>query len=169
MINADSSDANSSDEDSDNGDFEIIQECSKTPQIEKAELHEFIVKIRKVIIIFLLSPTKMDDVFTKYCKEKFQKEFMLILNVKTRRNALLDMLERFALLQNCVRNSLVDINSDIIFNKSELKLLFEKITGLQLIKVAVKSLFQRDATLYTAVYLYLFILRPLYIFNVFTE
>ena len=109
----------STDEEADSGDFGITQENSKKPEFTKVKLRNLITKISIVVKMFRKLPTKMDDVFTKYCMEEFKKE--VILDVKTRWNALLDMLERFVLLQNCVRNSLINIHTDIIFTEKMFK------------------------------------------------
>lgn len=83
-------------------------------------------------------------------REEFGKEIMLILDVKTRWNSLLGMLERFFFVQNSVRKSLIDINSNISFTEAELKLLSETISALQPLKVAVEALCSEDANIYVA-------------------
>lgn len=65
---------------------------------------------------------------------KINLEISLILDVKTRWNSLLTMLDCFHLLQNCVRKSLIDIKSSISFADSEINLLSEIISALQLLK-----------------------------------
>ena len=113
-------------------------------------MRSLIIKIRKTVKIFRRSPTKNDDIFLKHVKDEFGKEMQLILDVKTRWNSLLSMLERFFLVQNCIKKSLIDLNSKISFSDTELQLLSEIISALQPVKVAVENLCAQNINLYVA-------------------
>jgi hypothetical protein len=84
-----------------------------------------------------MSPTKNDDILQKYIQEEFGKELALILDVRTRWNSLLEMLERFYQVINATRKSLIDLKSD---TKSDEQLLMDIIAALQPIKAAVEQL-----------------------------
>ncbi|CAH1102217.1 unnamed protein product [Psylliodes chrysocephalus] len=103
--------------------------------LSNIELNGLITKIRKVVKIFSKSPTKNDKILQKHVKEEFNKEYSLILDCKTRGktrwNSSLAMLERFEMLRNCIRKSLIDIKSAINFTEDELELLSSTILALQ--------------------------------------
>ena len=143
---------NNESEDDDNEDkYEVVQE-EETNSDELRELQEksLIPKIHKTVKVFRLSPTKNNDNFVKNVEKKFGKEIGLILHVKTRWNSLLAMLDRFSLLQNCVRKSLIALKSDMSFTEAELELLSEIILALQPLKVAVETLCSENINLYVA-------------------
>ncbi|KAG0440927.1 hypothetical protein DMUE_1419, partial [Dictyocoela muelleri] len=63
------------------------------------------------------------------------------------------MLERFYILRSCVKKAIIDIKKteepeDL--TKDEIKILFELINALQLIKTTVEALCRRDSNLFTA-------------------
>lgn len=139
-------------------DFEIEYEAGGTIDqalpvptfLSNIELNGLITKIRKVVKIFRKSPTKNDKILQKHVKEEFNKEYSLILDCKTRWNSLLAMLERFEMLRNCIRKSLIDIKSEINFTEDELELLSSTILALQPVKAAVEQLCCEDANLFIA-------------------
>lgn len=89
--------------------------------------------------MFRRSPTK-NDILQKHVREEFKKELRLILDTKTRWSSMLAMLERFVELKNCIRKSLIDLNSDVTFPESEISLVANIISALQPVKVAVEAL-----------------------------
>jgi len=118
--------------------------------LQNVELYYLITKIRKVVRLFRKSPTRNDDVLQRYVKEITGRELSLILDCKTRWNSLLIMLERFLLLRDAVRKSLIDLKSDIFFTDNDLKLLSNVILALQPIKLAVETLCSENVNLYVA-------------------
>lgn len=97
-----------------------------------------------------MSPTKNDDVLQAYVKMSFGKEIILNLDCKTRWNSLLPMLKTFNKLRTCIQKSLIDLNSPIIFSEAEFNLLFETISVLEPIKLAVEAICRQDANLLMA-------------------
>ena len=69
--------------------------------------------VRKIINLFKKSPTRNDKLQT-YIMKDYNKNLVLIGDVKTRWNSLLQMVDRFLLLQNCVKKLLliVTLNSN---------------------------------------------------------
>ena len=104
---------------------------------------------------------KNDDYLQKYVKAEFQTDLVLILDVKTRWNSLLTMLEWFYKLRDCVRKALVDLNVDIYFSDSDIDLLLTTINALKPVKLAVDALCRRDANLLTADTTFVFMLHNL--------
>lgn len=152
------SDSDNEENEISNDNLEIEYEASGTIDqglpvpifLSNIELNGLITKIRKVVKIFRKSPTKNDKILQKHVKEEFNKEYSLILDCKTRWNSLLAMLERFEMLRNCIRKSLIDIKSEINFTEDELELLSSTILALQPVKAAVEQLCCEDANLFIA-------------------
>lgn len=115
-----------------------------------ANLSPLVTKIRSVIKIFRRSPTKNDQYLQKYVKLQFGKELNLQLDVITRWNSLLIMLERFYQLWYCVQKALIDLKSNIVFSEEELLLISEIIDALSPIKLAVEALCRRDSNILVA-------------------
>lgn len=109
-------------------------------------------KVRKVVKIFKRSPTKNDVFLQKYVKEQEgpKKELALILDCRTRWNSLLNMLERFYNLKNCIDKALIDIESEIKFSDNEWFIIKDLIANLQPFKLGVEALCRRESTLITA-------------------
>lgn len=147
-------DDDNDEDDEDNGEgFGIVQDMitdSHLNSFQNVQMNSLITKVRKVCKIFRKSPTKNDDTLQKHVKEEFGKELSLMVDSKTRWNSLLDMLERFLLIKDCVRKSLIDLKSGIQFTNDELTLLSDIILALQPIKVAVETLCREDVNLYIA-------------------
>lgn len=115
-----------------------------------ANLSPLVTKIRSVIKIFRRSPTKNDQYLQKYVKLQFGKELNLQLDVTTRWNSLLIMLERFYQLRYCVQKALIDLKSNIVFSEEDFLLISETIDALSPIKLAVEALCRRDSNLLVA-------------------
>lgn len=107
-------------------------------------------KIRKVVKMFRRSPSQNDECLQKYVKSEFGKEIMLLLDLITRWNTLLIMLERFYEVRYCVQKALIDLKSNITFSEDEFGLLFAAISTFMPIKLAVEAICRRDANLLTA-------------------
>ena len=146
------SDYDEDDENNDNG-LEIIQDIISDYQLisfQSVQIRSLITKIRKVSKLFRKSSQKNDDILQKHVKEEFGKNLSLTIDCKIRWNSLLAMLQRFWLIKDCVRKSLIDLKSDINFTSGELALLSDVIFALQPIKVAVEALCCENVNLYIA-------------------
>lgn len=117
--------------------------------LQNIKLTSLITKIRKVVKLFRKSPTK-NAVLQKHVREEFGKELSLILDSKTRWNSLLSMLERFSMIKDSVRKSIIDLKIEITFAGNELALLSDILLALQPIKLAIETLCSEKANLYTA-------------------
>lgn len=145
-IEDDGSDSESMDEE--NSAFEIEEESDNYE--EAHDIFPLIAKIRKVVKAFRNSPVKNDDILQKYVKEEFGEEFALILDVKIRWNSLFSMVERFHKLRNCIQKALIDLKSTIKFSESEFDTMYNIISTLLPIKLAVEAICQQGASLLTA-------------------
>lgn len=114
-----------------------------------ADVSRVIKKLRKIVKMFRRSSLK-NDILQKYVKETENKEKGLILDVKTRWNSLVDMLERFISLHDCIQKALIDLKSKISFTDEDFKVAEAVFLVLQPIKVSVEALCRRDANLITA-------------------
>lgn len=145
---------NDEDEDRDNeaDGMEIMYEVEPANQIQMTTNHDIysiVKKVRKVVKIFRRSPTK-NPILQTYVKEKHRKELSLILDCKTRWNSLVDMLERFVLLKDCIQKSLIDLNSPVVINDSEFQIMRDIIQCLEPVKLTVEAICRKDANLCTA-------------------
>uniref|UniRef100_A0A8D8YA29 BED-type domain-containing protein n=1 Tax=Cacopsylla melanoneura TaxID=428564 RepID=A0A8D8YA29_9HEMI len=113
-------------------------------------ISEVIKKVRKVVVHFKRSSTKNDTILQKYVRAEKGKELSLILDVKTRWNSLLDMIERFVLLKSCIQKALIDAKYQIKLEDCDFDVLKEIIGILAPIKLTVEALCRRDANLCTA-------------------
>lgn len=83
-----------------------------------------------------------------YVKEEKGEELSLLLEVKTRWNTLLTMLQRFIDSKTCIQESLIDLNHH--FKRFRIDLLVVIVTVLSSIKLTVEALCRQDANLCTA-------------------
>nr|CAI5846274.1 unnamed protein product [Callosobruchus analis]CAI5870182.1 unnamed protein product [Callosobruchus analis] len=112
-------------------------------------INTVIAKVRKVVRMFRKSPVSNHTLQT-YVAAKHHKEMVLILDTKTRWSSLLDMLERFSLLKDCIQKSLIDTSNSSSITDEDFKTIDVVIDVLRPIKLAVEALCQRDANLITA-------------------
>lgn len=130
--------------------LEVIEEDICVDEILNIDVKNLIIKIRKIIKKFRKSVTKNEEFLQKEVKEKFGKEKVLLLDVKTRWNSLLDALERFYELQECIRLAFRKLKIEFDFSETEMKLLQQIITALQPVKIASETLGLKQANLLTA-------------------
>jgi hypothetical protein len=100
--------------------------------------------------LFRRSPTKNDKTLEKYTVDDFGKAFSLILDSKTRWSSLHTMLERFMKLKNCIRKSLIDLDSKIKITDKEFDTISSVVACLASVKLALEALCRNDATLLSA-------------------
>lgn len=103
-----------------NTDLKVTVDINDLPHAEEIpEFREILEEVRKVVRFFRKSPTKYDTYLQKYVIEETGKELTLLLDCRTRWNSLLNMLERFYKLKNCVEKALIDVKSEIKFSDLE--------------------------------------------------
>lgn len=146
------SDADSDCEESENMEtMDRIEVCENNDFLEitnERDLHIMISKIRKTVRMFRKSPMK-NDLLQKQIRSDHGKELKLILDSKTRWSSLLDMLDRFTLLENSIKKALIDLNMLPILD-SEWQTIKGVVKVLQPIKLTVEALCRRDMDLYKA-------------------
>lgn len=149
-------DDSSSEDDSDEDDecefdeFSIFQTSSNEEvQITHSLIRPLIDKARKTVRKFRKAPLH-NEALQKYVQADFGKELHLILDCKTRWSSLQAMLERFVMLKNCIRKSLIDLKSKVSFEQWEFDRLLDITRALESLKLTVDAICRRDANLLTA-------------------
>lgn len=156
-------DVNDVDDDDDNNDDDIDEEdgngiiieldasiTTSNINIRHTGISSLVSKIRKVVKTFKNSPSKNDKYLQKYVREQLGKETALKLDIQTRWNSMLFMLEKFEEIKFCIQKALIDISSDIHFSDEEFNLLSSIIAALTPVKLTVDALCRKDANLLTA-------------------
>lgn len=144
------------DDDEDKQDLEGSIQFIQEPEAEEIleftanyDINYTITSVRKIVQIFRRSPIK-NRILQNYVKTKLGKELSLILDCKTRWNSLVDMLERFILLKDCIQKALIDLGNPVTISDTEFGLLSNIVSCLEPIKLTVEALCRRDANLCTA-------------------
>lgn len=109
-----------------------------------------ITNVRKIVKFFKRSPTKNELVLQKYVITEKGKELSLLLDVKTRWNSLLTMIERFVELKTCIKKALIDFNHPLTLEEHDFVLLEHMVQVLTPVKLTVEALCRRDSNLVTA-------------------
>lgn len=129
-----------------NDSFQLCENVDVIDLTEKQNINKTISKVRQIVRMFRKSPTK-NDILQRYIKAEHKKELKLILDCKTRWSSLVDMLQRFVLVQNSVKKSLIDLRIDSL-SDLEFKHIEEVACILQPVKVTVEALCARNMDLY---------------------
>jgi hypothetical protein len=132
----------------DDAGFEVSATTGNV-EVGHIELMPIISKVRSIVKMFRRSPLK-NDLFQKHVLADFAKELKLVLDSKTRWTSLLEMVERFVQLKNCVQNSLRDLESKIRMEETEWQAIEDLVRTLQPVKATVQALCRRDSDLFTA-------------------
>ena len=91
----------------------------------------------------------------------FHKELKLILDVKTRWNSLVEMLERFLELKTGILKSMIDLKEILNISEEEYAVMNAITISLQPIKVGIERLGRSNATLLDTEGVLIFILDNL--------
>ena len=100
--------------------------------------------------MFFEGRLKVQIAETQNQNSKSKSFFLTFLDCKTRWNSLLDMLERFLKVKDCIQKSSIDVKSALTFFEEEFCQVFIILDGLQPGKIAVESLCERNSNLVTA-------------------
>lgn len=153
------SDVDDDGDDDDEGSF--IVDCT-FPSVKIASNYkDLITKVQKIVKIFRKLPTKNDLILQKYIQEEHGKRLELILHCKTHWNSLVNMLEHFYIVRLCISKALIDLRSEIRFTEKEWFAINDLKNSPEPVKLGVKVLCRRDATLITAETTLRFILEKL--------
>ncbi|XP_062552035.1 uncharacterized protein LOC134217293 [Armigeres subalbatus] len=107
-------------------------------------------QIRKVIRIFRASPVK-NALLQEKISKVFGKSLKLLLDVRTRWNSTVTMLERFLKVWKCIDETLEDLGQkDFHLTKKDVESIQNLMSALQPIKLSSEALGRRDANLLTA-------------------
>lgn len=129
--------------------FNIMSEDDTPREItEKFKLAKIIDKIRESVKKFKYSPVKCDDILTKYLpKDKHNKTYSLIFDMKTRWSSTYKMLERFEIVGDGLPFALIAVKSDIQFSPSEMSIITSLTKYLKYISVTLSAMYSRKASL----------------------
>ncbi|XP_050339106.1 uncharacterized protein LOC126765534 [Bactrocera neohumeralis] len=112
---------------------------------DEFDIKKIIDKIRSVVRSFRKSPKK-NEILQKYVKMEFNKELQLILDCQTRWNSLLKMIERFHMLESCLKKAMVDLKADCL-KDFEFNIIKSIIKVLKPAELAIEALCRRDMNL----------------------
>lgn len=145
-----SDDVSSSNESSDDEDAALDIDSCRHNKIELSKnMKNIIQKIRGVISTICKSPVR-NDILQKHVMADFNKELCLLLDVKTRWNSLLTMLERFLKLLSPLRKCLIDLRINVTFSEEEISLCQSIVEALKPVRLLVQTLCAADCTLIIA-------------------
>ncbi len=130
------------------GSFVLAADVSVMRELPE-NLKNSVNKVRQIVKKFKNSPVK-NDVLQSYITDEFKSESQLKLDCKTRWSSLLDMCDRFCVLEKPIRKALVDVGDGLNIEEEELSIVLEIVDALKPVKAAVEALCRRDASLLTA-------------------
>lgn len=140
-----SSDEASSTENDD--EFNISNEEAR-PQIVD-DINNVMSETRSIIRFFRKSPLNT-IALQKHVVAEFGVELVLLLDVRTRWNSMLTMIERFLKLKNAIKKALIDLNSSQKWNEDNIAVVQKLQMILTPTKLAVEALSRQDANILTA-------------------
>lgn len=115
----------------------------------REDFKQILNNVRKIVNLFKKSAVR-NCVLQKHVKTEHGKELNLILDSQTRWNSITPMLERYLLLKNCIKKTLIDINWPDKLNEEENTKIQELVNVLKPIQLAVEALGARDCNLVTS-------------------
>jgi hypothetical protein len=140
----------------DDGAFEISMEPALSGASSSSELdmekHDLgvISQVRRIVKLFKRSPTRNEKSLQKYVVEEHGKELALQLDCKTRWNSVCTMLERFLLLEPCIKKALIDLRIPYAISARDVESLKTLVDCLKPVVLSVEAMCRRDATLLSA-------------------
>jgi hypothetical protein len=137
------------DEFSDSENYEIFDSDSDLIKFDEASINENLKCVRKIVRVFRTSAVK-NDLLQKYVKQEFGHEITLKLDVPTRWNSIICMLDAFFKLRHPIMKTLNDLNLEELIKNVDYALLENLKNSLEPIQLAVENLSRIDATLYSA-------------------
>jgi hypothetical protein len=117
-------------------------------------------KSRKLVKFFRLS-TVRDPILQKFVVEQEKKELRLILDVRTRWNSIVPMIQRLLLLKNCIRKALIAVGNLSLFDEKLFSDLENILQVLKPAELAVLELSKANATLVTTEGVFRFLFKTL--------
>ena len=97
--------------------------------------------------MFKRSLTRNNPKLQPYVKQDFGREVGILLDCKTRRNSLVDMLSRFLQLRGPVQKALIDLGQASMISDGDFYVIEEMVSCLEPLKLAVAALCRRDTNL----------------------
>ncbi|UYV66392.1 hypothetical protein LAZ67_4001526 [Cordylochernes scorpioides] len=137
-----------------NNDPEIPGFCSKNPGItvfSKKNINEVTKKARVVVKLFKRSPLK-NEILLNYMRQdnRISTNMCLILDCRTRRDSLVNVLERLLSVKSAIQKALIDVNANFRLTDEDFDIMTQVISALKPFRAAVAAICRRDATLLTA-------------------
>lgn len=122
---------------------------SEGAEIKSESIKENLNIVRKVVNFFKGSAIRSDS-FKAKCKEKFGKEQQLKLDVKTRWNSMLKMVEVFIKLYDVTKEVLFEFGCETFIENLNLELLKSLVYSLKPVEVTINAISEKNSTLRTA-------------------
>lgn len=136
-------------DDSEDDGFDVCSEVDVTNEFSLGSLNSIIQKVRCIVKLIRRSPVK-NDLLQRFAKEDLGKELCLVLDVKTRWNSLIAMLERFLEMKEPLRKALTCLGLDIPLTNDDFQKLHEISTALKPLELVGKTLSGQSCTLVMA-------------------
>lgn len=141
-------------------DVEVNIDVDIEPELNQ-NLGEIIKKIRKVVKKFRQSPVKNDTHLQPLIVQSFGKELKLNLDVVTRWNSLLSMLERFYKLRREIQMACISAELEFPLSDADLTKVNEVCEALNPVKFAIEMLSKNEADLLYADQMLQFVIQEL--------
>jgi hypothetical protein len=106
------------DSESDEDEEFVVKKTEKKPRTFAPFLESIVLKIRKIVTQFK-NHANHDEILQKYAVMEFGTELKMIKDCPTRWNSLLDMLERFFKLKNCLFKATYDLKIPFDFSSGD--------------------------------------------------
>lgn len=132
----------------DNDDESNISNEEPIPQIID-DINNVMTETRSIIRFFRKSPLNT-IALQKHVVAEFGGELVLLLDVRTRWNSMLTMIDRFLKLKNAIKKALIDLDMSQKWNEDNIIVLQKLQMILTPTKLAVEALSREDANLLTA-------------------
>ncbi|CAB3232008.1 unnamed protein product [Arctia plantaginis] len=110
------------------------------------DINNVMTETRSIIRFFRKSPLK-SITLQKHVVAEFGVELVLLLDVRTRWNSMLTMIERFLLLKKAIKKALIDLDSSQKWNEDNITVLQKLQMILTPTKLGVEALSRQDDNL----------------------
>lgn len=112
-------------------------------------INKVLKETRALVKLFRKSPLK-NITLQKYVKEEIGHELNLLLDIRTRWNSMMQMVERFLKLKNAIKKALIDLNMSSMWRDDNIDVLESLLVVLHPVKLSVEALSRKDATILTS-------------------
>ncbi|CAG9578824.1 unnamed protein product [Danaus chrysippus] len=130
-------------------DGELESDITNNAPQYTQNINKVLKETRALVKLFRKSPLK-NITLQKHVKEEIGHELNLLLDVRTRWNSMMQMVERFLKLKNAIRKALIDLNMSSMWRDDNIDVLESLLAVLHPVKLSVEALSRKDATILTS-------------------